>query len=93
MMLNLDEVKQYLRVDSSEEDALIEDLIKTADSLVRDVSRIDPKDEVPDASKAIVMEAELYTVAYLYEHREEADHKGIVLTLRALLFGIREEKF
>jgi hypothetical protein len=40
-----------------------------------------------------MMAAELYTVAYLYEHREEADHKGLVLTLRALLFGIREEKF
>lgn len=92
-MLNLDEMKQYLRVDSSEEDALIEDLMKTADSLVRDVSRMDPEDEVPDASKAIMMAAELYAVAYLYEHREEADHHSLALTLRALLFGVRKEKF
>lgn len=41
-MLTLDEVKQYLRVDSSEEDTLIEGLIKTADSLVRDVGRMNP---------------------------------------------------
>lgn len=92
-MLTLDEVKQYLRVDSSEEDTLIEGLIKTADSLVRDVGRTDPDGDVPETSKAVMMAAELYTVAYLYEHREEADHKGLVLTLRALLFGIREEKF
>lgn len=92
-MLTLDEVKQYLRVDSSEEDALIEGLIKTADSLVRDVGRTEPDGDVPETSKAVMMAAELYTVAYLYEHREEADHKGLVLTLRALLFGIREEKF
>ena len=90
-MLTLDEVKQYLRVDSSEEDALIEGLIKTADSLVRDVGRLDS--ETDEASRPVLMAAELYTVAYLYEHREEADHNGLILTLRALLFGIREEKF
>ena len=91
-MLTLDEVKQYLRVDSSEEDTLIEGLIKTADSLVRDVGRMSQPD-ISDASKPVMMAAELYTVAYLYEHREEADHHGLILTLRALLFGIREEKF
>ena len=32
----------------------------------------------------------LYAVGYLYEHREEADHHGLVLTLRNLLFPIRE---
>ena len=91
-MLTLDEVKQYLRVDSSEEDALIEGLIKTADSLVRDVGRMSQSD-ISDASKSVMLAAELYTIAYLYEHREEADHHGLILTLRALLFGIREERF
>jgi hypothetical protein len=37
--------------------------------------------------------AVLYTVAYLYEHREEADHSQLNLTLRALLFGVRKEGF
>ena len=32
----------------------------------------------------------LYAVAYLYEHREEADHHALVLTLRNLLCAIRE---
>lgn len=32
----------------------------------------------------------LYAVGYLYEHREEADHHGLMLTLRNLLFAIRE---
>ena len=39
-MLSVDEVKQYLRVDSSDDDALIKDLIPAAESLVRDVGRI-----------------------------------------------------
>ena len=37
--------------------------------------------------------AVLYTVAYLYEHREEADHRTLTLTLRSLLFGVRREGF
>ena len=32
----------------------------------------------------------LYALGYLYEHREEADHHGLMLTLRNLLFAIRE---
>ena len=92
-MLTLDEVKKYLRVDSSDEDSLITSLISTADSLVRDVSRMESDSEVSEASKPVMMAAELYTVAYLYEHREEADHHDLMLTLRALLFGIREVTF
>ena len=92
-MLTLDEVKKYLRVDSSDEDSLITSLISTADSLVRDVSRMEPDSEISEASKPVMMAAELYTVAYLYEHREEADHHDLMLTLRALLFGIREVTF
>jgi len=92
-MLTLDEVKKYLRVDSSDEDTLITSLISTADSLVRDVSRMESDSEVSEASKPVMMAAELYTVAYLYEHREEADHHDLMLTLRALLFGIREVTF
>ena len=92
-MLTLDEVKKYLRVDFSDEDTLITSLISTADSLVRDVSRMESDSEVSEASKPVMMAAELYTVAYLYEHREEADHHDLMLTLRALLFGIREVTF
>lgn len=92
-MLTLDEVKKYLRVDSSDEDTLITSLISTADSLVRDVSRMESDSERSEASKPVMMAAELYTVAYLYEHREEADHHDLMLTLRALLFGIREVTF
>ena len=34
--------------------------------------------------------AVLFTLGYLYEHREEADHHELVLTLRNLLFSVRE---
>ena len=35
----------------------------------------------------------LYTLGYLYEHREEADHHGLAMTLRNLLFAVREGVF
>ena len=89
-MLSLDEVKQYLRVDSSDEDDLLKGLIDSAESLVFDVSR---RPNTEDAITPIMKVAAMYAVAYLYEHREEADHNKLMLTLRALLFGVREAKF
>jgi hypothetical protein len=35
----------------------------------------------------------MYTTAYFYEHREEADYKQLMLTLRSLLFGDRKDGF
>jgi hypothetical protein len=32
----------------------------------------------------------LYALGYLFEHREDADHHDLTLTLRALLFSLRE---
>ena len=91
MPVTLEEAKTYLRVDSGDEYGLISDLLSTAMQLCRDVARID--DTVLNENAAITRIAVLYTVAYLYEHREEADHQTLLLTLRALLFGVRKEAF
>ena len=40
--------------------------------------------------KEILRVGVFYTLGYLYEHREEADHHDLVLTLRNLLFSVRE---
>ena len=50
--------------------------------------RVDSSDE-----DVFVRTAELYVIAYLFEHREEADHKAMTETLKYLLFGIRKENF
>ena len=90
-VLTLEETKQYLRVDSSDEDSFISGLIETGESLCADVARMDVSElenHVPMARIAV-----LYATAYLYEHREQADHGELVQTLRSLLFGIRKEVF
>ena len=40
--------------------------------------------------KDLLRVAVLYTLGYLYEHREEADHHDLTLTLRNLLSSVRE---
>lgn len=91
MVVTLKEMKNYLRVDSDEDDLLIRHLIASAQQLCMDILRTDDPAELGTAANAKV--AVLYTVAYLYEHREEADHHALTLTLRSLLFGSRKEGF
>ena len=90
-VLTLEETKQYLRVDSSDEDSFILGLIQTGENLCADVTRMD-KSEL-EAHLPMARIAVLYAAAYLYEHREQADHGELVQTLRSLLFGIRKEVF
>lgn len=90
-VLTLEETKQYLRVDSADEDDFISRLIQTGESLCADVARMEISEletHLPMARIAV-----LYAAAYLYEHREQADHGELVETLRSLLFGIRKEVF
>lgn len=86
-MIDLEEMKAYLRVDGDEEDGLIEKLMETAERLSKDVARDD------NLNTATMRMAMLYATAYLYEHREEVDHNDLLLSLRALLMGERKAAF
>lgn len=102
-LISLSEAKEYLRVDSADEDSLISSLILTAEVLVKDVGRVsdenwaaaaaDPTEDDTDEViwlRSVLKAAAMYTLAYLFEHREEADHHDLMLTLRNLLFSVRE---
>ena len=91
MQVTLEKAKNYLRVDSSDDDALIESLITTAETLVKETSRMSDEELTP--YKEVVEIAELFTITYLYEHREEADYKNLTETVKYLLFPIRKEVF
>ena len=94
------EAKGYLRVDTADEDAMIGILISAAERLCADVARLSDEkweavsSDTEDASLLPIREtmkvAILYALGYLFEHREEADHHDLVLTLRSILFAIRE---
>ena len=99
-LVSLDTAKEYLRVDTTDEDATIGILLSTAGRLCADVARLSDdtweavNSDTEDASLTPVREtmkvAVLYALGYLFEHREEADHHELTLTLRSILFAIRE---
>lgn len=95
MEVTLEEAKTYLRVTSSDEDELIESLISAAAQQVQDITRQSDSEFMANEERALIRIriAILFTAAYLYEHREEADHHALNLTLRDLLFGTRKEGF
>lgn len=89
-MITLEEAKKYLRVDANDEDDVIQQELDAAESLVASVLR---KDSLEDESSPLTAVAVLYALAYLNEHREEADHHALTITLRNLLFGERDARF
>ena len=91
MAVTVDEMKNYLRVDFEDDDALIGDLIRQGQQISMDVARITNEDEFEDLQGTKI--AVQYADAYLYEHREEADHHQLVMDLRSLLFGVRKPGF
>ena len=90
-MVTVEEARNYLRIDNEDDDGLIETLLNTAVRLCTDISRCSTKEEF--FKSGLSKTAVLYTLGYLYEHREEADHHELTLTLRSLLFPLREGVF
>ena len=91
MVVTLSEIKNYLRVDHDDDDTLLRNIMESSQKICMDVARTEDEDvfeEEPDARIAV-----MYAVAYLYEHREDADHHALTLSLRSLLFGCRQEGF
>lgn len=91
MAVTLDEMKQYLRVEFDDDDAIITALIAGAELLCTDILRADSTEILTQVANGKV--AVMYAVAYFYENREKADHHALLLTLRSLLFGSRKEMF
>ena len=99
-LVTLEEAKEYLRVDSADEDSMTGTLLSAAERMCADVARLtDEKwatvnSDTEDGSLTPIREtmkvAILYALGYLFEHREEADHHALTLTLRSILFAIRE---
>lgn len=62
---------------------------KAIDTDAEDAVQADTDTDL-ETLRSVMRVAVLYALGYLYEHREEADHHALVLTLRSLLFSVRE---
>lgn len=91
MVLSLEDVKLYLRVDGDEEDTLITKFILVAEDLCEGILRY-PLTElsiIPEAVKQSI----LYAVANMYEERERTDIKAVLEVMTRLLFAYRKESW
>ena len=91
MIVTIAEAKEYLRVDTDDEDALLETLIKAAEQLCCDVARLEVEEY--ESAGEVAKVAVLYTLGNFYQNREENDHKELTLRLRSLLEGVRKAAF
>ena len=90
MIVSLAETKKYLRVDYTDEDTLIRKFIRAGSELVKNTLR---KSEEDLEVTATVRVAVLFAVAYLFEHREDADMEELTRSLRYMLSTEREASF
>ena len=87
MIITLAEAKKYLRVDYPDEDDLITGFILTGEKLTEDTLR------KPLTNTELNKVAVLYVIAYLFEHREDADMMELTKSLRYILATEREAAF
>ena len=78
-------------MDDSEDDGLITTLLASAERMCMDILRTDEESGLQEAENG--KPAVMYTVAYLYEHREEADHHALGPDTALPALGSRKEAF
>lgn len=91
MVVTLEEVKTYLRVDGDEEDMLITSFLITAEEMCEGVLRytLDELTLVPETVKQAV----LYIISQLYENREQVQIDEVLEVVKYLLFSYRKESW
>ena len=87
LIVTLKEAKKYLRVDHDDEDTILRKFIRAAETLCEGPLR-KPAEPLPITKVAV-----LFAVAYLYEHREDADMDELTRMLRYILATEREVAF
>ena len=91
MIVTLEKTKEWLRVESGDEDALIESFITAAEDIVGGILRfpLSEFEEVPETVKQAIY----YAVSVMYEQRESLDIVALMSTLRGMLFAYRKESW
>jgi uncharacterized phage protein (predicted DNA packaging) len=89
MIVSLEEIKLYLRVDGDEENTLITNFMNSAEEICEGILRFPLSEftEVPETVKQAIM----YVVANLYEKREAVEMKEVLNVVTRLLFSYRKE--
>ena len=92
MIVTLEDTKAWIRVDSNDEDILIESFIKAAQELVEGVLR-SPLSDYTEGVPEPVKHAVYFAVSKLYEERNELNAKELTEVLKSLLFAERKAQW
>ena len=91
MVVTLEEVKLYLRVDGDVEDVIITQFILASQELCEGILRypLSVTREIPNAVKQAI----LYATGCFYEQRELVNTKEVTQVMKNLLFAYRKESW
>lgn len=91
MFVTLEKTKEWLRVESDSEDALIERFITAAEDIVGGILRfpLSEFEEVPE----IIEQAVCLAGSVMFEQRESLDIAALMTTLRGMLFAYRKDEW
>lgn len=87
-MLTLDEVKQYLRLDTDAEDEYLNILILLSAEICENYTRLELPEELPESYK----QAMLICIGYFFEHRD-GTKEGLPDVVYTLLRPYRKAAF
>lgn len=89
MIITLDEARAYLKIEGTDDDAVLFDAIGAASELTLNILRCEEADfsEIPKPVK----QAALFCVASLYENREGGNIKAVLDTMKGILFAYRKD--
>lgn len=91
MIVTLEKAKEWLRVESHDEDALIESFITAAEDIVSGILRF-PLSELAEVPET-VKQAVYYAVSVMFEQRESLDIVVLMNTLKGILFVYRKDEW
>jgi hypothetical protein len=89
LTVTLENTKEWLKIESDDEDTLIQSFITAAEDIVEGILRF-PLSEYGGDIPEPVKHAIYFTVSRFYEERNELDMKSLVEVLKALLFSQRK---
>jgi len=90
-MPTIEELKNYIGIDGCHLDTLLADFLSTSKELVEKVLRY--QIGLTNPMPSLIKEALKYSVAYLYQNRENANFIVLEKTLAALLQSLRKKEF
>ena len=89
MLITLDEAKAYLKIEGTEDDAVLSDCVSAANELTLNILRCQESDleEIPKSVK----QAALFCTVSLYENREGGNIKAVLDIMKGMLFAYRKD--